>query len=288
MQLRERKPADEVNYVEHDSEDSDSEPDASSDEEVYFPRQKSKAAQRGKRKQVGSSVKRPELLEEALQHLEIRRYINVKSLRALRLTAKKFRELVENAGALTHFKFSKSEESSFDAYLESPRSIQRVEAITIHFKLSISQATKFVVQEPSALEKLVLEKTSFATEAFFCCAFPHLKSFSLSECPKIEAYNLLAKVAWPLQELALGSLKVTTDELVAILGNFPGLRKLKLLQLRHVDAAATSTLQEGLEMLEVLDVSQLYSRSNNYLTMRLFHENLQLPALRTLKYNRTA
>jgi len=162
--------------------------------------------------------------------LKIRKYFGEQSLKALRLTSKKIRELVENAGALTHFSFVKSKkENSFDAYLESPSSIQRVEAMRIHGKLSTFQATHFVLRAPPALRKLELYATSYATEILVCGAFPQLKSFSLSECPKSEGiYNVLAKVAWPLQELALEGLELPTNKLVPLLVNFPGLRKLQL------------------------------------------------------------
>jgi len=287
MQLRKRKPANQINCTVDDSEDSCSEPEASSDEEVYLPRQESNAAQRGKRKPASSPVKRPDLLETALQHPEMRKYFDEKSLRALCLTSRKIRELVENAGALAHFRFSKDKES-FDAYLESTRSIQRVKSITIYGKLSIPQATQFVLRPPPALQKLVLEKTSSATEAIICGVFPKLKSFRLSDCPMLESYNLLAKVAWPLQELALGSLRVPADELVAILGNFPCLRKLQLQKLRYYDDFPDVSFEGGLQKLEVLEISEIapFRRpAIDYLTMRLFHENLQLPALRTLVYD---
>ncbi len=287
MKLRKRA-AKAVQCKEDASEDSGGSPESSSDEDVYEPGQnpRHKAARgapqgRNKKKPAPSS-KNPELLELALQHFDIRSCLDEETMKSLRLTSKKLRGLVEDAGALVGFRFSGRGLKTFNEFLESPNSIQRVEEISIRGKISISQATKFVLRAPPRLKKLELDRNYDGIEAILCGDFPQLTSFILSDSAKGEGCNLLAEATWPLQEQWLMSLQPPKDNLAAILNNYLELTKLELSDIRYDGSLSEQRFENGLQKLEVLEIWGTYC--NNYLKHHLFHENLQLPSIHTLVY----
>ncbi len=288
--LRKRDAAKAVQCTEDasDSYDSSSE---SSYEDDYEPGQKSrhKATPRGRNKKrkkpAPSRAKKPELLELALHHMDIRSCLDEETKKSLRLTSKKCRELVEDARALAGFQTwcgSDTFNETFTAFLESPRSIQRVESIFIHGKISIAQTKKFILRAPPRLKKLFLNKNFDGIEALLCGDFPQLTSFILHDCSKGEACNLLAETTWPLQELELVYLEPLRDNLADILNNYPELTRLELGYIRYSGALSEQRFENGLKKLEVLEISGRYC--NDYLKHHLFHENLQLPSLHTLIY----
>ncbi len=289
MKLRKRA-AKAAQCTEDVSGDSDSSSEYPCDEDVYEPRQKPrhKGAPRGaprgrnKKKPAPSRAKKPELLELALHHLDLRSCLDEKTKRSLRLTSKKFRELVEDARALACFEFAGPEAfERFNAYLEIPRSIQRVESISIYGEICISQVNKFILRAPPRLKKLELNNNNDCVEAILCGDFPHLTTFSLHDSAKNESFKLLAQTRWPLQELTLSSFQPPKDNLAAILSNYPELTKLRLAYIQY-DVLSEQRFENGLQKLEVLEICGM--ASTNYLKHHLFHENLQLPSIHTLIY----
>lgn len=230
------------------------------------------------------SFKEPELLVQALQHLDIKRCFDEDTLRALRLTSKTAKGLVESAGALAQFcfegRFKDRRHQYLRQYVMIRNSFQRAESIIIRGTSWGPEDKIFAHREHPKLKKLALDDTSESTATFLSGKFPQLSSLELWECTQErDTWKTLASATWPLQKLSMYDSEVSAAKVAAVLANFSELRKLCLDRVTFKDATVSTTYStQKIEILELNNVRNL-SRSG------FFSNGMHFPSLHTVRVN---
>jgi hypothetical protein len=242
-----------------------------------------KSRDTGSEEEGAPEEKIPALLELSLKFLDIKKTFGIESLKALRLTSRAARDLLDDAGALAGFAFDgDNARAQLNEYLNNDRAIQRVQSILFdQAHLNHEEGSKFLLQEPPKLARLDIYRTNVGTDAVLLGKFPHLTCLHLSNISREFPWELLANARFPLQELSLYSadVEITAGQIIAILNNFSELRTLTLKAIKiNRHGSNLRILPTSLEKVEVIELTGVSGLSN----IKLFDENVRLPSLHKL------